>query len=355
MVMDNKGSSAHEHADAEKAHLGDGHESVALLRFVAALLDDSALPEIPEELAHLNGLGKLHHKVSELRAAMASFSKGDFNYDLRLSGACADYLKALQGNVRHLTWQVHAVAGGDFSQQVTFMGELSDSFNEMTHKLDTLVQDLTNNEEALLALTAKLKQEINTRIKVEKNLRASEARYRKMAVYDWLTGVYNRRHFMELAQGELARSVRSGLHMSVAMLDVDHFKLFNDTYGHLNGDTCLQHVARVINSSVRRMDIVARFGGEEFVILLPETDLNTAKVAAERIRVALESSPVKLEQSKAPSITASLGVAEVGVVDDQDLEGVVMDVISRADRAMYHAKASGRNQVRASDDELLTI
>ena len=335
-----------------KTNLGAIQDFSKILHLLDALLDAPVAPEMPDFWAHNNELSDLYHKILELRSTMDSFSKGDFSYDLRVSGACAGYLKALQGNVRHLDWQVRAVANGDFSQQVTYMGELSESFNEMIRKLKEMVQRLTDKEEALLALTTKLKQEINNRIKVEKNLRASEARYRKMAVYDWLTGVYNRRHFMELAQGELARSIRSRLHMSVAMLDVDHFKLFNDTYGHLNGDACLQHVARVINSSVRRMDIVARFGGEEFVVFLPETDLETAKVAAERVRAALESSPVKLEQNKSPSVTASLGVAEISLDEGKDLEGMVMDVISRADRAMYQAKAAGRNQVKAADDAL---
>ncbi len=339
-------------AGETKTDLTSVQDFLKILNFFDSLLDAPVVPEIPDALARNKEMDDLYHKILELRAAMDSFSKGDFSYNLRVSGACAGYLKTLQGNMRHLTWQVRAVAEGDFSQQVTYMGELSESFNEMIRKLKEMVQHLTDKEEALLALTTKLKQEINNRIKVEKNLRASEARYRKMAVYDWLTGVYNRRHFMELAQGELARSIRSKLRMSVAMLDVDHFKLFNDTYGHLNGDACLQHVARVINSSVRRMDIVARFGGEEFVILLPETDLETAKVAAERVRMALESSPVRLEQSKSPNVTASLGVAEVSLDDEQDLESMVMDVISRADRAMYQAKAAGRNQVKAADDTL---
>lgn len=333
--------------DSEVA-FGGNQDFQDLLRLFIGLINAPTLPPIPENLQDIPEVAELHHKVSELRETMSSFSKGDFERNLRISGSCAGYLKALQANIRHLNWQVRTVAEGDFTQQVTFMGELSKSFNEMTRKLDSTVQRLTSKEEELLALTAELKQEIDARIKVEVNLRASEARYRKMAVYDWLTGVYNRRHFMELAQGELGRSLRGDLHMSIAMLDVDHFKLFNDTHGHLNGDLCLQHVAGVIGATVRRMDIVARFGGEEFVILLPETNLETAYTVAERIRIALETSPVKLEYGETSSITASLGVAEVERNDDLDLENMVMEGISRADTAMYQAKEAGRNLVKAA-------
>ena len=328
-----------------------GQDFADLLHFCLSLINDSVLPKVPERLKDIDEVNELHHKISELRTVMLSFSKGDFSGNLRISGSCAGYLKALQANIRHLDWQVRAVAGGDFTQRITFMGELSESFNEMIQQLDSTLKRLTAKEEELLALTAELKQEISTRIKVEKSLRASEAKYRKMAVYDWLTGVHNRRYFMELAQKELGRSLRGNLPMSVAMLDVDHFKQFNDTYGHLNGDACLQHVARIIISSVRRMDVVARFGGEEFVILLPETDLKTAHHVAERMRLALETSPVSLEDGRTAGITASLGVAEVERKEaSTDLEGAVMDVISFADRAMYQAKSSGRNQVRAAEN-----
>lgn len=332
----------------------DAEQSFAeLLHLCLGLINDPTLPEVPESLKSVKEVMELHHKIAEIREAMASFSKGDFDGSLRVSGSCAGYLKALQANIRHLNWQVHAVAGGDFTQRVTFMGELSESFNGMVQQLDSTLQRLTKKEEELLALTAELKQEIHTRIKVEKNLRASEAKYRKMAVYDWLTGVHNRRYFMELAQSELGRSLRGNMHLSVAMLDVDHFKQFNDTHGHLNGDACLQHVARVITATVRRMDVVARFGGEEFVVLLPETDLETACLVAERVRLALETTPVSLDSGKTAGITASLGVAEVARDEaKKNLEGAVMDVINCADRAMYQAKAAGRNQTRAAEGDL---
>ena len=335
-------------------NMADAEQRFAdLLRLCLGLINDPAVPEVPECLADVKEAAELHHKIAEIRKAMVSFSKGDFDVDLRVSGSCAGYLKALQANIRHLNWQVHAVAGGDFTQRVTCMGELSESFNEMIQQLDRTLRRLTDKEEELLGLTEELKQEINARIKVEKNLRASEAKYRKMAVYDWLTGVHNRRYFMELAQSELGRSLRGNMPLSVAMLDVDHFKRFNDTHGHLNGDACLQHVARTITAAVRRMDIVARFGGEEFVILLPETDLETACLVAERVRAALETTPVSLDSGKTAGITASLGVAEVARDEAKtDLEGAVMDVINCADRAMYQAKAAGRNQVRAATGDL---
>ena len=333
-------------APDEDSKSKDAQAFADLLQLCTRLINDPALPDLPESLAHIPEVVELHGKISKLREAMSCFSKGAFDHKLSASGICAGYLKALQANIRHLNWQVRAVADGDFTQSLTFMGELSESFNEMTKKLAFTVQRLTNKEEELLGLTAELKQEIEARIKVEVNLRASESRYRKMAVYDWLTGVYNRRHFMELAQSELGRSLRGGMPMSLVMLDVDHFKQFNDAFGHLNGDLCLQHVAGVITSTVRRMDVVARFGGEEFVIMLPETELETAFAVAERIRATLEALPVKLELGETATITASLGVTEVQQDSDLDLENMAMQAINWADMAMYQAKTAGRNKVK---------
>lgn len=160
------------------------------------------------------------------------------------------------------------------------------------------------------------------------------ARVRALAAADGLTGVANRRTFDARLAAELERSVRSGQPVSLVLLDVDHFKRLNDTYGHQVGDSTLQRVARVLQAGARVVDLVARYGGEEFVVVLPGTDAAAAVVVAERLRAAIEAMPGE------PAITASLGVADfpVAALDAADL-------VAAADEALYAAKQSGRNQV----------
>ena len=126
------------------------------------------------------------------------------------------------------------------------------------------------------------------------------------------------------------------------MLDVDHFKRFNDTYGHVNGDICLQHVSKKIKAHVlRRNDLAARFGGEEFAILLPETNEDTAMMLAEQLREDLQNTAVELETGARVKVTASFGVACL----TPNFESDGAELIRIADAALYNAKASGRNCV----------
>lgn len=155
-----------------------------------------------------------------------------------------------------------------------------------------------------------------------------------LATHDSLTGVLNRRAFMEVAELELARCRRSGHVMSILMMDLDRFKQLNDTHGHLVGDQVLCDLTERIALLLRRSDRLGRFGGEEFVLLLPETNREAAAVVAERIRAAVEKA------GKLPSYTVSIGVA-CNVVSDTSLDAL----LARADAALYEAKADGRNRV----------
>jgi diguanylate cyclase (GGDEF)-like protein len=162
---------------------------------------------------------------------------------------------------------------------------------------------------------------------------------RQLAISDSLTGLYNRRHFFVLARREHERARRYSRKFAVLMLDVDDFKRINDTFGHSAGDRVLQAVGELCRTNLRLVDLAARYGGEEIVALLPDSDLDSARQAAERLRIELLGIGAVLPE--APLVTASIGVAVYDPADAVDLETLV----ERADLAQYLAKNSGKNQV----------
>jgi diguanylate cyclase (GGDEF)-like protein len=175
-----------------------------------------------------------------------------------------------------------------------------------------------------------------------KKLQASLIKIREMAIHDDLTGFYNRHHLMELIETENSRSVRTGSVFSLVMMDIDKFKNINDTFGHQAGDNVLITFSAIIRSILRKTDFCGRYGGEEFLIVLTETDLQEAKVFAERIRACVEESffPDLGADSR---VTVSIGIARHRNKED------VEKTISRADEAMYKAKKGGRNLVEVSE------
>lgn len=165
----------------------------------------------------------------------------------------------------------------------------------------------------------------------------------KLAFTDTLTELYNHRYFQETLSNELIRSTRYSKMLSLMMIDIDFFKKFNDTYGHLVGDKVLRHVAKIFKTSIReQIDTVARYGGEEFVVILPETSLSGAINFAERIREAVEKSRV-INEGEELSVTLSIGVSCTSVTECK----TPSDLIAAADLALYKAKDNGRNQVSA--------
>ena len=169
-------------------------------------------------------------------------------------------------------------------------------------------------------------------------------RINQLAITDGLTGVTNRRHFFELADREYRNALRYGRSLSVIMLDIDHFKSVNDTYGHAVGDEVLRLVADHSRSCLRQTDVVARYGGEEFVMLLPEADREAAVAVAERVCRGLAEARPWIGGQELTPITASLGVASA-LAHEEDLASL----INRADRALYEAKRQGRNRVVAAE------
>lgn len=222
--------------------------------------------------------------------------------------------------IGRLTAAAHAIASGHFSYRVTTsrwapydLHLLAESFNMMATQLEQY------------AFTQKQQQQ---------ELQRRNELLERLSVTDALTQVGNHRAFQEHLHSQISLSCRKGLPLCLMLIDVDHFKQYNDTYGHLQGDVVLREVARLITENVRAYDFVARYGGEEFAVILPDTEPDTARKVAERIRQVIAQ-----HQFPNRAVTVSIGVAgwRTGV-DSSHL-------IQQADSALYEAKRLGRNRV----------
>lgn len=314
------------------------------------LINNPTVPKLEGAMAEDALLAELHTQIVSIRQILYAFSTGDLSPDIRIRGFIAGSLKALQAHLRHMTWQVQQVEHGDFSQRVDFLGDFSLAFNNMVLKLDETMSDLRKKEEALLNLTNSLQNEINLRSSAMEALQESEARFKYLASHDPLTGALNRRSFLDRAANELKLSFQRGEPCSIAIMDVDHFKRFNDTYGHQRGDEALKHVVKIATQNLRHGDLLGRYGGEEFVFLFVQADLEHGSKVAERICRALAESPF-VAKGVAMDVSASFGVSS----SDDDCANVgdhIQQLISNADAALYHAKATGRNRVVSYRPEL---
>ncbi len=201
--------------------------------------------------------------------------------------------------------------------------------------IDSYVPGAYQQEDALIAQTFADEAAI-----VIENARLYE-KAQQMATSDGLTGIFNRRYFYEIAKKEFERSQRYNTPLSTIMIDIDHFKYINDTYGHAAGDRVLIQFVERMQAELRNTDILSRYGGEEFAILLPETDSEEAFQVAERLRTVVAKDPFTLQAAK-PYITISLGVAT------NETDVALLDLlIDRSDKALYESKQFGRNRVRS--------
>jgi len=165
----------------------------------------------------------------------------------------------------------------------------------------------------------------------------------QLSILDDLTGVFVRRYFLQRFKEEFKRAVKHNLYLALLMLDIDHFKQHNDNYGHLVGDRLLKDIADIIKSTIREIDLVGRYGGEEFTLVLPDTDLSGAELVAERIRTGIHDHKFKV-YDETISITASLGICLY-----PDNTHFFDDLVHYADMALYRAKHEGRNRCRTFD------
>ena len=239
-----------------------------------------------------------------------------------LSIGFAAYLLGLTivSPLRRLSQGATTIAGGDLDVKLPLYGRSEVSyttqvFNQMVARLRTLRGENTAINQALRERNEELKE---------------------LSITDGLTGLYNRTYLPELLAKEQARSRRHKHPFSILMVDIDHFKRFNDAHGHQAGDDLLRSVAGLLRDFIRRCDVAVRYGGEEFLILLTETDSKGAVCFAEKLRSAIEGMPRK-------TVTVSIGAASFPEHGD-DMESIIRE----ADAALYRCKRKGRNQVAAA-------
>ena len=191
-------------------------------------------------------------------------------------------------------------------------------------------------------------EELKYRARIGERIIALEQRIMKLATTDSLTGVLNRRAFMERMEEEIQRAKREGNPISLILMDIDHFKRVNDTYGHQTGDLVLQRVTDKLIDKSRAYDFVGRYGGEEFVICVLSTEKEAPHSIAERMRQNIEAQTIVTDHdNQTLHITASFGVATCRPESEDGLD----TLIKRTDEAMYEAKNSGRNRVCLARDE----
>jgi diguanylate cyclase (GGDEF)-like protein len=277
--------------------------------------DEKAYLETLHEMASLPYLDEHHEFQSKVQLLFSQYFETKKEYKLALSS----YKKYFT------------------TQQIWQKKQLAENLQalEAIHQTESVLSEV----EIAAEINAKLNAEIQERKWAEKQLRKSEAKFRDLAVIDSLTGLYNRHHFYQIGQKEVERSLRYHLPLSLIMMDIDHYKEINDQYGHRVGDYVLTQIGQFIQNAVRKIDIACRYGGEEFVILLPETELDQACRVAERIRRTLDEATISLE-SLSITVTASLGIVDLST--DTPL---IEEMLAKADDAMYQAKEKGRNQI----------
>lgn len=206
-------------------------------------------------------------------------------------------------------------------------------------------EDLKHREQDLVTANHFLQQSLD-------EIDLLQVQLREQATRDALTGLHNRGYLDSTLERELARCKREGEALSLIMIDVDHFKRFNDHYGHQAGDECLKNVARTLQASARRAsDLVARYGGEEFSLVLPNTDMAAAQQLAETVRRAVEALDMPHALSQQGVVTISLGVATMAGGSGRN----VASLLRAADEALYRAKGAGRNQVVLAAAEPTTV
>ena len=257
----------------------------------------------------------------ELLLAKADELKGNLLKDVMPAEEAGSILSAIQraietGKTQVIEYKIPVLSGEErwFEGRISSMGKFSDGHSRVV----CIAIDITDR--------VQLYQETQ-----------------RLATQDPLTGCFNRRHFMVLAKQELQRVARYKRPVSLVMLDIDHFKNFNDQYGHPAGDQLLRALVNLCQKHLRNVDILARYGGEEFVILLPETDSDAVILTSERLRKGIEKMEVVTSQGS-QSVTVSMGAASFDTPSKQSLNVEVL--IKHADQALYKAKDAGRNCVR---------
>ncbi len=317
--------------------------------FSTGVLPDDA----PEEIVNHPVFRNLYERILAIQQFTLALASGDLEPALKVKGRVAGALKSLQANLRHLTWQTQRIAAGDLTHRVAFMGDFASAFNTMVERLaenrrmlEERAVELSNQRRAAINLmheaqaareeVEKVNRELTARLEEIQRL---QAQLREQAIRDPLTNCYNRRFLFESIEREFARALREDYPVSIIMLDIDHFKNINDTFGHKAGDEVLRGIGELMLKHNRQSDIVARYGGEEFIILLPNMPLKTAANRAEELRKLVAKRQHRVDENTI-MVTVSLGIAGF-----PKHGRVYEEVIETADKALYTAKNTGRNRV----------
>jgi len=303
------------------------------------LLRDDYIPDLPKEYAKNPLVVQIHEELKAIRDISQIFSAGNFSSPITVQGIIPGNLKSLQTTIRNLIWQVQMVEKGDFTQEVHFTEEFSKSFNNIVRRLELGLSKLKEKEDTLADVNNKLRKEVESK----ESLKESNTYFKFLASHDSLTGILNRRAFIEMAEIELATAAYLSVPCCLAMMDIDHFKKFNDTYGHLAGDEALRHTVKVIGSRLRKNDFMGRYGGEEFIIFFYYASKETGLKILDRLRIVLSESPVHLDKGLV-EIHASFGLVEIDTGKAAE-KGYLQKLIRDADSALYTAKLSGKNKV----------
>jgi two-component system cell cycle response regulator len=277
---------------------------------------DTSGEDCSEEVRKVcDAVNRLVTAFGEARRFILSLSEGKLEVEAPARNFLASAFKQLHANLRHLTWQTQQIARGDLNQRVDFLGEFSTSFNTMIESL----REKRGLEDALQRTNELLERQATT---------------------DTLTGIANRLKFNKAMAVEVSKARRHLVPLSLIIFDIDNFKLINDTFGHRAGDLALQELATLVAPTMRPEDVFARWGGEEFAVLLPYTDGAGAVTLAERLRHRIQMHPFSVVNA----LTCSFGVAQFRAEENEDA------FVRRADEALYEAKKEGRNRVEVAKD-----
>lgn len=296
------------------------HSTLALpilLDILSRIVNDNdctveILDELPPQDAEVRAL---YLQIYELRQAMKALSDGELDVTVGACGCIAMYLRSIIEMLRGIERAIKELAKGEGEPELPRLGELSACFELIGR---TLQED-----------------------------RKLISKYRNLSLTDTLTGLPNRRGFQALVEKGFARACRKGRVLSFIMADIDRFKAVNDLHGHEVGDEALRMVARRLLSCLRAEDVCCRYGGEEFLIMLYDTDLSQAVLVAERLRKSVAGKAF-IADGRTLHVTVSLGAAEVAMRENSklsDCRAEILRAVRRSDACLYKAKEAGRNRV----------